>query len=346
MAIIDLRINNHYQGIAMRRYQHLSNDERLYIQHGLRANKTQKMIADELSRNPSTISREVRRNKYAQCHLYTHYWACHAVKWRKRIQYEYISDLNTKLRGKTKELTLELLKQYLSPEQVSGYLLEHHGISLCHETIYRYIYSSKIINKELKPFLRQGKRRYRKRYGSSARSSLIPNRRSIAERPMIVDKKARIGDWECDTVIGKDRKSALVTVVERKSLFTVMATVKRKTAEQVSNTMIKLLEPYKDRVKTLTFDNGTEFMRHEKIGKVLGAKTYFANPYSSWERGINENTNGLVRQFFPKGTNFNEVNWREIKRALYLLNNRPRKTRKYQTPNQIFNQLFIPLIES
>ena len=141
-----------------------------------------------------------------------------------------------------------------------------------------------------------------------------------------------------------DRKCVLVTLVERKSLFTLMAIVKRKTAEQVSRAMIRLLKPYKDRVKTLTFDNGIEFTLHEKIAKTLSAKTYFANPYSSWERGINENTNGLIRQFFPKGIDFNDVKHKEIKAVLTLINNRPRKTRGYRSPNEIFNHQFVPLL--
>jgi IS30 family transposase len=123
-----------------------------------------------------------------------------------------------------------------------------------------------------------------------------------------------------------------------------MAIVKRKTARQVSLAMIKLLKQHQDKVKTLTFDNGSEFTQHEQIAKKLSAKTYFCNPYSSWERGINENTNGLIRQFFPKGTNFNNVTNKKIKEVLFLLNNRPRKTRKNKTPNEIFNNQFIPLI--
>jgi len=177
-----------------------------------------------------------------------------------------------------------------------------------------------------------------------ARSRLIPNRTPISKRPKVVENKSRIGDWECDTVIGKDRKSALVTVVERKSLFFTMAIVKRKTAEQVSHAMIKILKPFQDKVKTLTFDNGSEFTQHEKIAKQLSVKTYFCTPYSSWERGINENTNGLIRQFFPKGTNFNKVSQKEINDVIFLLNNRPRKTRNNQSPNEIFNNQFIPLL--
>ena len=127
-------------------------------------------------------------------------------------------------------------------------------------------------------------------------------------------------------------------------LFTLCATVSRKTAYSVQQAIIRLLRPFIDKVKTLTFDNGTEFTQHEKIAKALKAKTYFANPYSSWERGINENTNGLLRQFFPKATDFNTVTTEQIDQAVALLNNRPRKTRQYKTPNEIFNNTFVPLI--
>ena len=237
-----------------------------------------------------------------------------------------------------------LIKQYLSPEQVCGYLNEHQNISLSHETVYRYIYEDKQRHENLKPFLRQGKKLRRKRYGSGARVSKIPNRVSITERPEIVANKTRIGDWECDSVVGLDRKSVLVTVVDRVTLFTCCARVYSRTADVVSRAIIRMLKPYKDKVKTLTFDNGSEFVQHEQIAKAFNAKTYFAHPYSSWERGINENTNGLLRQFFPKKTDFKTVTNQELKNAVNNLNNRPKKTRNYKTPNQLFNSYFEALI--
>ncbi len=160
----------------------------------------------------------------------------------------------------------------------------------------------------------------------------------------MVENKSRIGDWGCDTVIGRDRKSVLVTLVERKSLFILTCKVPRKTAALVSEAIIYLLKPYQDKVKTLTFDNGSEFCHHEKIATALSAKTYFAHPYSSWERGINENANGLLRQFFPKGTDFAKVTNKAIQAAMDNLNNRPRKTRKYHSPNEIFKGEFNFLI--
>jgi len=238
----------------------------------------------------------------------------------------------------------QLIKQYLSPQQTSAYLKKYHDISLSHETIYRYIYENKQRHEELKPFLRQGKKLRRKRYGTGARASKIPNRKCISERPKIVDKKVRIGDWECDSVVGLDRKSVLITVVDRVSLFTCSSRVYSHTAEVVSKAIIRMLKPHIDKVKTLTFDNGSEFFLHQNIAKALNAKTYFAHPYSSWERGVNENTNGLLRQFFPKKTDFKLVTNQELKNAVDNLNNRPRKTRGYLTPNQMFNGQFKPLI--
>jgi len=206
------------------------------------------------------------------------------------------------------------------------------------------LYSDQERHRRLKPYLRQGHKLRRKTYGSGARASNIPNRISITERDPIVEQKSRLGDWECDTVIVLDRKSVLVTVVDRTSLYTCCSRVYSRSAKVVSRAIIRILKQYKAKVKTLTFDNGSEFVRHEKIAKALDAKTYFAHPYSSWDRGINENTNGLLRQYFPKKTDFRTVSWKQIKDAVEDLNNRPRKTRDYKTPNQLFNNIFVPLI--
>ncbi|PCI72716.1 MAG: hypothetical protein COB38_03450 [Gammaproteobacteria bacterium] len=175
---------------------------------------------------------------------------------------------------------------------------------------------------KLKPFMRDGMKKRRKAYGSGARASNIPNRMCITIRPKIVEEKTRIGDWECDTVIGKDRKSILVTVVDRTTLYTCCSRVFGRTAKIVSAAIIRILKPHMAKVLTLTFDNGSEFVEHEKIGRILKADTYF----------------------FPKGTDLRKVTWREVKDAVENLNNRPRKTRDYLTPNQLFNNKFVPLI--
>ena len=323
-------------------YQHVCDKERFYIWQARREGRTQKYIAEALGRHPSTICRELKRNTYAQCHMYTYYWARHIVKYRKAHANHHKA---RKLTDEIAPFITQLLRHYLSPEQVSGYLNKHHGIRLSHETIYRFIYRDATRHAQLKPFLRQGGKHRRKRYGSGARASSIPNRVSITERPQAVEKKARLGDWECDTVIGKDRKSVLVTVVDRASLYTVCSRVMSRTAHVVSQAIIRLLRPFKNRVKTLTFDNGSECGKHGVLAHALEARTYFAHPYASWERGINENTNGLLRQFFPKHTDFRKVSWQQVHKAVDHLNNRPRKTRGYRTPNQLFNKQFVPLVE-
>lgn len=325
----------------MKHYQHLSKEERFYIWNALRNGASQVEVAQTLKRSPSTICREIKRNKYRQAKIYTYHWALEILKWRKR---RVAKTKHRKINFELAQMIDQLIKERLSPEQVCGYLLQHHQIHLSHETIYRYIYADSDRHKPLKPYLRQGKKLRRKSYGSDARASKIPNRVSITERASIVDRKTRIGDWECDTVIGKDRKSVQVTVVDRVTLYTCCSRVFSRSADVVSRAIIRMLKPHKAKVKTLTFDNGSEFVRHEKVARSLNAKTYFAHPYSSWERGINENTNGLLRQYFPKKTDFTKVSWHQVKDAVDSLNNRPRKTRNYQTPNQLFNNVFVPLL--
>ena len=325
----------------MKQYQHLSSEERFYIHQAVREGKNKADIARTLGRHASTIGREMRRNMWPSAHLYTYEWAMYFLRRRKRWA---AGCKHRKLTDETKALIVQLLGRVLSPEQISAYLRRHKCISLSHETIFRFIYAASSAQGTLRCYLRHGHKKRRRRYGSGARATRIPNRTPIQARPLIVARKQRIGDWEGDTLVGADRKSALVTLVERKSLLTLCAAVPQKTAHYVQQAIITLLSPIAHKVKTLTFDNGSEFIQHEKIAAALNAKTYFANPYSSWERGINENTNGLLRQFFPKATNFNTVSQEQIDHALSLLNNRPRKTRQYKTPNEIFYNNFVPLI--
>ncbi len=324
----------------MKQYHHLSSEERFYIYQAIRDGKTQQFIAESLNRHPSTIGREIKRNTKDNENQYHYKWAYYHCQNRKKLSNE---KKFRKLTSYVKDLMIALIKQTLSPEQACAYAKEHHGVCISHETVYRFIYSNRQRWLSLKPFMRHGLKR-RKRYGSGTRYTNIPDRTPLSERPAIVEEKTRLGDWECDTVVGGDRKSALVTLVDRTSLFTLLMRVSRKTTKAVCQAIITLLKPYRDKVKTLTFDNGTEFCHHMKIAKALNAKTYFAKPYSSWERGINENTNGLLRQFFPKGTNFNDVTDEQLQHAVYLLNNRPRKTKQYRSPNQVFNGIFIPVI--
>lgn len=228
-----------------------------------------------------------------------------------------------------------LIREEWSPEQGVGRIAMEQGVSISHEWIYQYIYADKRSGGDLYRFLRCRKVR-RKRYGVYSRRGCIPNQVSIDDRPAIVDSKRRFGDWEGDTVIGKGHRGALVTLVERKSLYTVIRAVLRKTAAAVRNAVTDGLTPYMDRVHTITYDNGREFADHEGMASDLETRIYFAHPYASWERGLNENTNGLIRQYFPKDRDLTTVTKREIEKAMDKLNHRPRKSLGYRTPYEVF----------
>jgi IS30 family transposase len=227
------------------------------------------------------------------------------------------------------------IREDWSPEQISGRLLLEYGRTISHETIYRYIYSDRAAGGDLHRHLRCQKK-HRKRYGCRDRRGRIPNQRSIDERPCEVDNRSRLGDWEGDTVIGRRHQGALVTVVERKSLFTVIGAVPSKTSAAVTDAIVQGLRPHADKVLTLTCDNGREFAGHEEVAAALDVDVFFAHPYSSWERGTNENTNGLVRQYFPRNRNLREVTREEVESAAARLNNRPRKKLGYRTPREVF----------
>jgi IS30 family transposase len=205
-----------------------------------------------------------------------------------------------------------------------------------HETVYQLSCEDKAHGGDLYTHLRIASKPYRKRYGHYDRRGKIPNRVGIDERPAVVDRRSRIGDWEGDTSIGKGRTSALLTLVERKTLYTVMMRLTGKRSDLLAEAAVKGMQALKSKVKTITFDNGMEFADHETIGEGLEANIYFAHPYASWERGTNENTNGLIRQYFPKGTDFRLVSDKQITRAMERLNNRPRKTRGCRSPNELF----------
>ncbi len=310
-------------------YKQLTQEERYQIYALKKAGMNQKEIAEDLKRSPSSISRELKRNKGLrgyrpkQANLFAEQRRNNALK-------------AIKITDEVKEWIDKLLQANFSPEQVVGRLNLEGKITLHHETIYQYIYKDKANGGLLYKQLTRACKKYKKRYGSNDRRGQLVNRISIDERPEVVDLKLRIGDWEGDTVIGKGRKNAFVTMVERKTLYTVVKRIESKHAEITADALIESMMPFEDKVLTITLDNGKEFAQHERIGESLGANVYFAHPYSSWERGINENTNGLLRRFFPKGTNFMTLSEKEIQAAVDNLNHRPRKTRGYKTPYELF----------
>lgn len=228
------------------------------------------------------------------------------------------------------------IREDWSPEQVSGYFKLHNIADISTQTIYAFIEKDRRNGGKLCKHLRRAMRKRKKHYGSSNSRGQIRNRKMIDERPKIVDEKSRIGDWEVDTVIGKNHKGIIVTIVERKSKFMIAHPVPNKTESEVTTVIINSLEPYKKNVHTITGDNGKEFAGHEKIAKKLDAEFFFAHPYSSWERGLNENSNGLLRQYYPKKTGLRRLDKTTIGPVLEKINNRPRKTLGYATPKEVF----------
>ena len=311
----------------MRCYTQLTQEERYQIYVLKKAGKDQTEIADLLERDKSTISRELRRNRGLKG-----YRPQQAHKLALGRRYDKAA---LRIGRQVWELVEALIRQEWSPEQIVGRVKMEQGVLISHEWIYQYVYADKQSGGDLYRSLRCQKVR-RKRYGVYSRRGKIPNQVSIDERPAIVDSKRRFGDWEGDTVVGKHHRGALVTLVERKSLYTVIGSVMQKTAVAVRDAVVDELTPYMDWVHTITYDNGREFADHEGMASDLDASIYFAHPYASWERGLNENTNGLIRQYFPKQRDLTTITEEEVEQAMEKLNHRPRKSLGFRTPYEVF----------
>lgn len=308
-------------------YTHLSREERYQIYALKKAGHSQKQIAQVLKRSPATICRELQRNND---------WLGYRPKWAHWRSTQRKALNARQVNQSTWQFVLDRLSEQWSPEQIS------HFAPISHETIYQRIYADKRAGGALWRHLRCYKPR-RKRYGKTDRRGLIPGRRGSEQRPAIVEARHRIGDWEVDTIIGCQHKQAIVSVVERKSGFLLIRKVKQKTAAAVGKALIELLRPYRQQVLTITSDNGREFAGHELISKRLKADFYFAHPYASWERATNENTNGLIRQYFPKKRDFRTITQKEIDLVMQRLNNRPRKRLGFKTPTQLFFKSSVAL---
>ncbi len=302
----------------MKKYKQLTSGQRYQIYGLKQAGLDQTQIAQKVGVDKSTISRELRRNKGQR-------------GWRPK-QAQTLRDerkqasLNGKQFSSGEWAEVErLIREDLSPEQAADRLALEGRLQISHEAIYRHIYAGKRDGSDVCQHLR-GQKPYRKRYASGQeRRGVIRNRVSIDERPEIVDQKTRIGDWEGDTVIGKNHKGGLVTLAERKSRYVLAGHIRSKHAEGVTAVVTRLLMPHKDNCHTITLDNGKEFAGHESIAAELQASVYFAHPYSSWERGLNENSNGIIRQYFPKGMDLTNVTEEQVQLAVERLNHRPRK---------------------
>lgn len=309
-------------------YKQLTREQRYQIYALKKKNHSQTDIADIVGVHRSTISRELKRNK---------------GKRGYRPEQAHRSALGRQAKAKTRisddiwKLVTEKLEEQWSPEQISGRFKEKGTAHLSHERIYQYIFKNKKEGGTLYKHLRVQKKR-KKRCGSYDRRGKIPNQTSIEDRPASIENRDRVGDLEIDMVIGKGHQGGLVTIVDRATRYSFIGRVESKQADEVEKMTIKLLEPVASRLHTITSDNGKEFAKHEAISTKLRIDYYFAHPYASWERGTNENTNGLIRQYFPKKSNFLEVTDEEVARVANRLNHRPRKSLGYLTPHEVFSQ--------
>ena len=311
-------------------YNQLTYEQRCQIYALKKRGDSQRAIAEVIGVSQSTVSRELTRNEGKRGYRF------------KQAQ-EKAEQRRREANGPSK-MTLDLivkieekLRKDWSPEQASGWLLHSEETLVSHETIYKHIWADKRAGGDLYKHLRRQGKKYSKRSNGKSTRGQIVGRVSIDDRPAVVDEKARIGDWEIDTMIGKNHSGALVTIVERATNFSLAAQVNGKRAEDVTKATIELLKPYQSLVHTITADNGKEFAYHREVSEALDAEFYFAHPYSSWERGLNENTNGLLRQYFPKNTDLKKVSQTQVECAIEKLNARPRKGLDFKTPNELIN---------
>lgn len=313
------------------KYQHLTSEKRWQITALKSNSKTQKDIAKDLKVAPSTVCREVKRNSMNGRYLYEQ-----AVE-KAAIRRKNASRRKKKMTPKFVEKIEAKLYEKWSPEQIAGAFTKS-GESISYESIYRHIWADKKNGGDLYKNLRRRGKKYNFRGAKTAGRGLIPNRVDIKDRPKIVEEKSRLGDWEADTIIGKDHDGVLLTLVDRKSKLTIISKMNGKHAAQVPGLVAKGFKrlPRKIRSFSITSDNGKEFSDHAKITKKLKIQCYFATPYHSWERGLNEHTNGLIRQYFPKKTSLSNLTTGEIQFVENQLNNRPRKVLEYRTPLEVF----------
>lgn len=319
----------------------LTLNERIVIETLLKENKTKSYIAKHLNRNRSTITREVNNWVRKPTDKYNaddaHFFA----------KQDYLNKRNKDKINTHKKLKLFVYKGLLSgfsPEQIGGRIKVLYPndpiMSISYEAIYQHIYRHRqsYLGKKLIKLLpyHHHKRREKRKFGKNR--VRIKDQVNISQRPQHVELRLEVGHWEGDLMIGIGQKSAIGTIVERKTRYTFIVKIENRKSITVTQQFAQILNTLpKYILKSMTYDNGLEMANHKWLAEITGMNIFFANPYSSWERGTNENTNGLIRRFFPKGTDFNNITIEQLKQAQYSLNNRPRKILAYKTPNEIMN---------
>ena len=318
----------------MKSYSQLSQEERYFFSSSLARGHSIPSIAKELDRPPCTLYRELARNRRPSgCYaaVVAHSYATARRRRSRRgphLPPEFIL------------LIWEMLSRRWSPDQVSNFLVREGLPSVSFQTIYRWIRKDRRRGGSLYKALRIMPKRRRKRYGSDDSRGVLRGKRNISERPDIINTRSEFGHWEGDTVMGKDRHQCILTLVERKTGITRMAKIRNRTAALTAKAVIAIIEREPWLFKTITFDNGTEFHSYKDIEKATGVICYFANPHHPWERGCNENLNGLLRQYIPKGTTLNYIGNTKIQKICDDLNTRPRKRLNYFSPQEACDALF------
>ena len=313
------------------KYYQITSEERYTISTLRKQGYSAAKIARYLGRHPSSIYREIRRNR---CNdgRYRPSKASRRTRGRRSR-----SRRNRQFTHHDYGIVENLLREKLSPEQISGYLRKNEVFFISHETIYRYIWRNKKDGGSLYLHLRCSGKQKRKRYGAYDSRGRLAGKRHISERPSEVEERQVFGHWEVDTVAGKGSKDCIVTLVERKSGLVQIGKLKDRTAKELNQRIIRLITQSHLRFKTITADNGTEFHGYKKVEKKTGVPFYFATPYHSWERGTNENTNGLIRQYLPKGMSMEEIDQQHCNYIADKLNSRPRKRHGYKTPAEVLS---------
>ena len=311
-------------------YRHLTYDKRCQIYALLKSGHAKTEIAELLGVHRSTITKELKRNAGGKGYRYLQ---AHEKASARRAA---ASGAPRKMKpGLVREIEEKLTQDQWSPDQISGWLKRQGRVFVSGERIYRHIWQDKRNGGELWRHLRHSGKKYNRRKGKTSGRGLIPGRVDIAERPAIAQEKRRIGDWEGDAIIGRSLKGAILTHVDRTSKYTKLAILPDRSAA-VQKACDAALLPIAHKIETITYDNGKEFAGHAGIAAKLGAQIYFAKPYHAWERGLNEHTNGLVRQYFPKGSDFSTLTPADVQRVEDKLNARPRKALGYKTPSEVF----------
>ncbi len=312
---------------------HLTYEQRYTISVMLQSGHTQKSIALALNKDKSVISREISRNKDKRNSAYSADKAQDKCDDRHRKKNKHI-----KLTSDMRSYILDKLEDKFSPEQIVGWSKRNNIECVSHQWIYKMVWDDKRRRGKLCQHLRSRGKRYKRSVQRDYTPGQPLNKRDISERPEIVNHRIRFGDLEVDSVIGKLKGKSLVTINDRVTGLLRIGMVEEKTSELVTKKIVSILKPWKKQLHTITSDNGAEFAKHEVISKKLGIDYYFAKPYQSWQRGSNENLNRLIRQYLPKGTDFNNVSEEYIKFIQDQINNRPRKRFNFRSPNEMFNQ--------